>query len=107
MYQATMRGSLQYQLAQGPVAALWLTGFVLAHGPNGTGEIVDHENNGHTLTALVPPHAEGCVTQLDLEYHFETVDQARYNEIFDGVAAAIYHATATPYAEAACDSSFQ
>jgi hypothetical protein len=102
-----MQASLQYQLAQGPVAALWLSTFVLAHGLLGTDEIVEHEGNGHTLNMIIPPHEEGCVTQLDLEYHFEVVDQDRYNVIFDGVKAAIYYATAAPYAEAACDSSFQ
>lgn len=106
-YQATMLGSCQYQLTQGADADVWLTAYVLAHGPAGTGEIVDDAGNGHELTAVVPPHAEGCVSQLDLEYHFETINQDRYNEIFDEVKASIYYATAAPFSEAACDSSFQ
>jgi len=98
---------MQYQGVQGAAAFTWVTAFALAHGPLGTGEIVANEGNGHVLTALFPPHEEGCLSQLALEYHFECTDQERFTELSDGVRAAIYYGTDPPYSEAACDSSFQ
>jgi hypothetical protein len=107
MYRATMLASLQYMPTQGALADTWLTAYILAHGPLGTNEVEDHESNGHSLSVVDPPHEEGCTSQLDLTYHWAVSDQDRYTEIFDGVKAAIYYAEATPYAEAACDSTFQ
>lgn len=42
-----------------------LTAWVAANG----GFIRDGFNNHHTLTEIDPPGAEGCVSQLEVEYH--------------------------------------
>ena len=103
MYTATMLGSVQHQGVSGAVAKLWLDDYIEDHAA----DIAEDEGNGNSLNVLIPPHAEGCATQLDLEYHWSVANQAAYEAIFDEVRASIYFGTAAPFAEAACDSTFQ
>ena len=97
-----IEGNLQYQSVNGATAALYLTTWVLTH----SGNTRTHENNGHSLITLIPPHAEGCLTQLNIEYHFENSTQAEFLILFDELTAAIYHGTAAPFAPADCDSGW-
>lgn len=97
-----IEGNLQYQGVNGATAALYLTTWVSAH----SAVIREHEGNGHTLVTLVPPHAEGCLTQLNVEYHFETATQADFTVLFDELTAAIVNGGAVPFAVADCDSGW-
>jgi hypothetical protein len=95
-------GNLQYQPEQGAAANDWLTSWIATH----EGDLRSHAGNGHSLAAIEPAHEEGCVTQLDVEYHFETADQAAFDVLFEELTAAIYAGTAAPFAAADCDSGW-
>ena len=91
--------TLQYHLGDGPLALAWLEAWLLTNEDI----IDDNPSNGHELTTLVPPHSEGCVTQLTLEYHITCADDEEYFEKLNEVNVAIYDGGV---ATADCSSSF-
>lgn len=80
-------GALQYQGVEGAAALAWLETWLAQHGD----DIREHEGNGHDLINLVPPHDEGCVTQLNLEYHFETATFQDYQDLHSEIGQAIVY----------------
>lgn len=100
--QYKMYGTIQYQLTAGAAADAWLSTWILTH----QGDLREHEGNGHMFQPLIPAHAEGCLSQLVIEYHFETSSYQQFADLFDEVTAAIYGGTATPFAAGDCDSSW-
>lgn len=95
-------GALQYDSIGGSAACFYLHEWATEHAS----VIRQVAGNGHALNVLVPPHEEGCVAQVDVEYHIETDTQQEFTDLFDDLTAAIYSGTAAPFATAGCDSGW-
>jgi hypothetical protein len=95
-----IEASLQYPAEIGSVAEAWLSDWIGRHGAN----INLHPSNGHELLFLVPAHAEGCTTQLNVEYHFTHASADDFEAHAEEIRQAIYVGAVTPFAAASCDA---
>ncbi len=90
----------QYQTAtEGAAGFTWLSTWVLDHAS----EIRPHLENGHSLVPLIPPHPEGCQSQLNCVYHMENDTEQEFLASFQEVVDALQNGSVVT---GDCDTEF-